>query len=212
MKTYTSPSSPVPGHQKMYGQGFKGKQKVVASAHLAQIADLFRVVADAKSTKRSFGIGPIDRLSILKGLHPYADTCSVRIPCRIVPNKMVLNASISWLLEFRKSLWRMQSLVDNWNSLGSAAPNQLSMHTTNRVLDVLYDMEVDPSAIAPSAEEGVGISFVKGEKHAILECYNDGSILAATYKDAGEPDIWDVGSSESEIKEAVEKISSFIES
>jgi hypothetical protein len=65
-------------------------------------------------------------------------------------------------------------------------------------------------AIAPSAEDGIAISFAKANKNAIIECYNDGDILAIIYKGDEEPELMEIGESISDISEGLDRIYNFL--
>jgi hypothetical protein len=116
-----------------------------------------------------------------------------------------------WILKFQNELKSLRNLHDDWNGYGSLAPNNIALINSQTVLDILYIMNFSPVAMVPSAEEGVAISFSKGKKRAIIECYNDGNIAAAIYKIDSEPSVWNVGFSEEDITEAINRIYDFIQ-
>jgi hypothetical protein len=63
-----------------------------------------------------------------------------------------------------------------------------------------------PSKVAASAEGGVGICFVEGEKYADIEIFNDGEMLATTYRGDSDARIWDLESDDASITEAINQI------
>ncbi|MGB7913499.1 MAG: hypothetical protein WCF59_14885 [Desulfobaccales bacterium] len=116
------------------------------------------------------------------------------------------NRDAAWIRNCRHELEQMHHLSNNWNGYGSIPPNATAIKNTQDVLDNLYEMNLAPVSVAPSAEDGVTISFTKGNKHAVIECYNDGDIIAMTYRGENQPDIWQMGSSLLEIKEELIRI------
>lgn len=117
----------------------------------------------------------------------------------------------SWISKFQNQLKSFRSLHDDWNGYGSLAPNSIALINSQTVLDILHKLNFPPIAMVPSAEEGVAISFAKGKRRAIIECYNDGNIAAAMYEIDREPSVWNVGISEEDIKEAINRIYDFIQ-
>jgi hypothetical protein len=116
-----------------------------------------------------------------------------------------VDRAASWILKFQNQLKSFRTLKDNWNGYGSSAPNSIALINSQTVLDILHQMNFPPMAIAPSAEDGIAISFTKANKNAIIECYNDGDILAITYKGAKELELMEIGDSTSEIAEALDR-------
>ncbi|MFZ0052558.1 MAG: hypothetical protein WAK96_12355 [Desulfobaccales bacterium] len=116
------------------------------------------------------------------------------------------NRDAAWIRNCRHELEQMHHLPNNWNGYGSIPPNANAIKNTQDVLDNLYEMNMAPVSVAPSAEDGVTISITKDNKHAIIECYNDGDIMAMTYEGENQPDIWQMGSSLSEIKDEINRI------
>lgn len=119
---------------------------------------------------------------------------------------VVPNRNLVWLRNYGYKLEEMRHLPKNWNGYGSLPPNATAIKNTQDVLDNLYEINLTPVSVVPSAEDGITISFTKNNKHAILECYNDGDIMAMTYEGENQPDIWQMGSSLSEIKNELNRI------
>jgi hypothetical protein len=78
------------------------------------------------------------------------------------------------------------------------------------VLELLLEINFTPNKITASVENGVGISFIQGEKYADIECFNTGEILAVTSDKQGNPNVWQVDDNLDSIKSALEKIYVFI--
>jgi hypothetical protein len=122
-----------------------------------------------------------------------------------------VNRGPSWISLFQKQLKSMRNLQNDWNGYGSSAPNSIAIRNSQTVLDILHILNFSPISIVPSAEDGIAISFAKGKKRAIIESYNDGNIAAAKYEIDGEPLVWNVGISEEDIKESINRIYDFIQ-
>jgi hypothetical protein len=118
--------------------------------------------------------------------------------------------SEAWLARLSQQLEEMKDLSDNWNGYGSAAPNAIAFRTATNILFVLHQLGFSPTQIAPSAEEGIGFFFVKEEKYAFIECYNDGEIVIAMSNRQGERQVREVGTSVQEIKEALDLLRIYI--
>lgn len=133
----------------------------------------------------------------------------IRVPYFIQKSCYVDSIS-SWISKFKDQLKSLRSLKDDWNGYGSLAPNNIALINSQTVLDILHQINFPPIAIAPSAEDGIAISFAKANKNAIIECYNDGDILAITYETDEEPELMEIGDSTSEIAEALDRIYIFL--
>jgi len=133
----------------------------------------------------------------------------MRVPY-FVQNSFYVDRFPSWISKFQDQLKSLRNLQDDWNGYGSYAPNSIALINSQTVLDILHKMNFPPMAIAPSAEDGVAISFAKANKNAIIECYNDGDILAITYKGDEEPELMEIGESISEISEGLDRIYNFL--
>lgn len=123
----------------------------------------------------------------------------------------VYRVVISWISKFQNQLNSLRKIQNNWNGYGSSAPNSIAIRNSQTFLDTLHILNFSPSSIVPSAEDGIAISFAKGKRRAIVECYNDGNIVAAKYEIDSEPLVWNVGISEEDIKESINQIYDFIQ-
>ncbi|MBF0496870.1 MAG: hypothetical protein HQK58_09915 [Deltaproteobacteria bacterium] len=120
------------------------------------------------------------------------------------------NQKPSWLVKCSRKLEEMYKLLPNWNGMGSDPPNITAINTAKNVLDILHEINLPPSKIMASVEEGVAISFVKSNKYGMVECYNDGGVIILFPEGAGEPEIIEVGPSSLEIKDALVRMRSYV--
>ena len=79
------------------------------------------------------------------------------------------------------SLAPLFNLSDNWNGYGSEAPNALSLHNAALFLDLLRFIGAWPESISASAEGGVALLFVRGNRSLLVEVYNDGGLCHIEY-------------------------------
>lgn len=154
-------------------------------------------------------IGGRDRIILLRGQHLFyvSDSC---MPCQIFEGRKAPMESQSWLQATEAKLSSLRNLKKNWNGYGSAPPNKNAFRNADDVIDILRQKGLEPYHISPSAEEGIAISFSKGERHALIECYNDGDIAAAVFQKKKEPETWICGTSTNELSETVERIFTYL--
>jgi hypothetical protein len=105
---------------------------------------------------------------------------------------------------------RLCNLDHNWDSNGASAPNEAAADHARTVVLWAGQLGVEVSAITPSAEDGIGVVFRRGNLYADIECYNDGSVLAVTSDGSGDPRVWEVGSSPAGIAEALGRIRDYL--
>ena len=98
------------------------------------------------------------------------------------------------------------SLPENWNTYGSEPPNEVATSLALAVLQSLEKVSLPPSALTPSSEGGIAIAFVNGAKRALLETYNTGEVVAATYSSESEPQVWEFKFNESGLQSAIDEI------
>jgi hypothetical protein len=107
---------------------------------------------------------------------------------------------------FRKKLDSTASLADSWNTYGSEPPNEIARKLASTIVQWLEKESLTPSSLLPSREGGIAISFVRGIKRAMLETYNTGEIIAATYSNADQPTVWEFELNESRLQNAIDRI------
>jgi len=100
-----------------------------------------------------------------------------------------------------------KEIGENWDSMGSAAPSELSIRNALFALELLKDSMIFPNSINPSSDEGIVFEFSLNKNYFIFEFYNDGDIVfLKDIKDGSvsEPMAFDISSSE--IKEKIREI------
>ena len=117
-----------------------------------------------------------------------------------------LDVASPWLAGELRKLSQMKLLPRQWESSGAQPPNDTAIAHASEVLVALADIDFRPDHLDPSTDEGVCISFRKGNRYADVECFNSGEILAVISEYGGDPQIWEP----LEISEAAVRINSFI--
>jgi hypothetical protein len=104
---------------------------------------------------------------------------------------------------------RIQALVglrQNWDSYGAPPPNERAASNAIRVLNLLESIRLDPTRILASAEGGIGICFIRGDRYADIECSNEGEVLGVYYIGPQMPALLETDASDASILAALERI------
>lgn len=104
----------------------------------------------------------------------------------------------------------LTELEFDWNGYGSEPPNSTAAENAKSVIEALVESLEYPDKIAPSAENGIAIYWYHLNKYALIECYNDGTILAGISDRDGYCDSWNVTINDSDLKEASDKMITFL--
>jgi hypothetical protein len=80
------------------------------------------------------------------------------------------------------------------------------------VLQQLESGALPPTRVVASAEGGVAICFVQGDKYSDIECLNSGTILGVLSDGRGRPTVWEIEPSPGAIAWAVDRIRFFLDS
>lgn len=122
----------------------------------------------------------------------------------------ILARHSDWLTASIRALSRFSKLESNWDSYGAEAPTAQAIASGRRLLQILDELDFEPSSIDPSVEGGVCMSFASKGSYGDIECFNSGEIFAVTSKAGDEPIAWRVESDDAGIRGAVATIKSFI--
>ena len=106
----------------------------------------------------------------------------------------------------REQLESSAGVSANWDSYGAEAPSAVAITNARRVLVRLESRSLLPARIVPSAEGGIGFCFLEEDKYADIECLNSNETLAVKYRGQEQPDVWEIGSSDDSLLEAIERI------
>ncbi|MBI3945720.1 MAG: hypothetical protein HY321_07365 [Armatimonadetes bacterium] len=83
-----------------------------------------------------------------------------------------------WLSRAKAAVRALATTPPNWDTYGAEAPNALALRNAKRILRDLATFGLRPDRIAPSAEGGVALVFVREARYADLECLNTSEVLA----------------------------------
>jgi len=110
-----------------------------------------------------------------------------------------------WYEKALAGLIKLRRMEDNWNGLGSPAPNDTAIEAAKRVVNLLSIIpDFQPDELTPSGSGGVALVF-SGAHYADIECFNNGEIVAGLDID-GDHDIWDVEVTDAGILETAKRI------
>lgn len=117
----------------------------------------------------------------------------------------------NWFAEFDEKLRQMGRLARDWDSYGAEPPANCAIASARLACEVLHEIGFEPARIAPSAEGGVGICFLNGDKYADIECFNTGEILAVISDRRDRREVWSVAPNKRDIEEVLDRIRAFID-
>jgi hypothetical protein len=98
------------------------------------------------------------------------------------------------LIDAERELDRISNFQSNWDSYGAPPPSAAAILASREILTELAGALILPSAIVPSAEGGVSIYFMSGNRTAYIESYNHGSQALVMYDQQGNTEVLELGS------------------
>ena len=93
---------------------------------------------------------------------------------------------------------------------GADPPSTFALFLARVVLQQLEQDRFAPTRVVASAEGGVALCFVRGQKYADIECLNGGGILGVTSNRSDRPSAWEISGSLGEIARACDRIRVFL--
>jgi len=90
---------------------------------------------------------------------------------------------------FSAQLKNLGLLEVGWDGADAEPPNKKSIELAQKALAACGEASLMPAGVSPSVEGGTSIYFVRGNKYADFEFFNDGEILAGMSDRAQEPQI-----------------------
>jgi hypothetical protein len=97
------------------------------------------------------------------------------------------------MIDAERELESMAALRNDWDSYGANPPSADAVQASKSILSKLYEALIRPTTIVPSAEGGVSIYFVNGDRSAYVENYNDGSQALVMYDRQGSVQVLEIG-------------------
>lgn len=112
---------------------------------------------------------------------------------------------------FAEHYAKLKSLLSDptlWPHEGER-PGEKAKNWAWLVLQQLGEDEFLPAKIVASAEGGVAVCFVEGDKYADIECLNSGEILGVISNRRDRPTVWEIEQSATGVASATVRISQF---
>jgi hypothetical protein len=97
------------------------------------------------------------------------------------------------LINAQRELDKISNLETNWDSNGAAPPSADSIQASREILDELAGDLILPSTIVPSAEGGVSVYFMTGNRTAYVESDNQGSQVLVLHDQDGDTEVFELG-------------------
>jgi len=118
------------------------------------------------------------------------------------------NESVGFAAQYSKlrSLATQQSL---WPK-GSAGPSAWAIKEAREILEQLQTENLLPARVVASAEGGVALCFVRGDKYADIETLNSGEILGVVANRRDRPSVWEVQQNARGFASAAARIREFL--
>ena len=89
-------------------------------------------------------------------------------------------------------------------------PESYAIGCASEVIGQLANDGLVPTKVVASAEGGVAICFVAGDKYADIECFNSGEMLGVISNKYNRPSAWEIEQNSDGIARATAKISCFL--
>ena len=80
-----------------------------------------------------------------------------------------------------QQIQKLRGLHRGWNSYDAEVPNATAFERTDQVLATAREHRIDVTRIVPSADGGIGICFVAGNRYAHIEASNDGELTLVMF-------------------------------
>lgn len=119
---------------------------------------------------------------------------------------------LSYGKEFAEHYAKLNSITGDSVFLPEDAepPTIEARNWTWLVIQQLVEDGLVPSKVVASAEGGIAVCFVSGNKYADIECLNSGEILGVLTNKRDRPTVWEIEPDPSEIARATGRIAEFI--
>jgi len=96
-------------------------------------------------------------------------------------------------IDAKRELHRISNMEPGWDSYGAEPPQANAITASEEILEELAGALILPSTIVPSAEGGVSIYFMTGNRTVYVESYNQGSQVLVMYDQQGNTEVLEVG-------------------
>ena len=103
------------------------------------------------------------------------------------------------------------SYGNDWDSYGSPGPNETAIEMAQYAQKLLIGRRFFNYHISPAADGGIGFTFMNAGKVADIVFYNDGTIDAGFYPEAGDAESWEVEKENSSILSTFDRIKEYLD-
>jgi hypothetical protein len=97
------------------------------------------------------------------------------------------------LIDAERELDNISNMASDWDSYGAEPPSPAAILASRQILNELAEKLILPSSIVPSAGGGVSIYFMRGDRTAYIESYNEGSQALVMYDDEANTEVLELG-------------------
>jgi hypothetical protein len=96
-------------------------------------------------------------------------------------------------IDAKWELHRISNMEPGWDSYGAEPPRANAIRASEEILEELAGDLILPSTIVPSAEGGVSIYFITGNRTVYIESDNSGTQVLVMYDRQGNTEVLEVG-------------------
>jgi hypothetical protein len=96
------------------------------------------------------------------------------------------------LIDAEGALDRISHMERDWDTYGAEPPTANAIRASREILKDLAESLLLPSTIVPSAEGGVSIYFMTGQRTVYIESYNQGSQALVMYDQSGNTEVLEI--------------------
>jgi hypothetical protein len=111
---------------------------------------------------------------------------------------------------YDRRLRQLEALRLGWDTYSAAPPNDTALNLAHRILRSLPPDLAKGVRVSPSAEGGVGISFLRNGRYADIECFNSGELYAVVSDRQRERRVWEVAQDRDSINASLETIRAWL--
>jgi hypothetical protein len=149
----------------------------------------------------------------VEGVSRVSDHAQPRLRLRLASPRETSAATNAYAARLFDSHFAKLLAIRNEPSLcpdGAEKPSEGAIAWASAMLEQLLVDEIPPTRLVASAEGGVAICFVNGDKYADVEFLNTGEILGVVSNRRDRPVAWEVGANSSGMAGASARIRDFI--
>ena len=117
----------------------------------------------------------------------------------------------AWLGDYMSYLDELASPSHSWDAHEGEPPSGIAIESARLIGELLFRLNFPPDRLAPSADDGITLSFAKADRMAAIECFNSGEVVFLTTVSSGSPDVWEGAPDAGALLEEIRVLRDFIE-